>query len=136
MWIHHLRGGYHKQGAGYGYTHQLGYHPLLTTSADTGEVLHARHARAQPTPPGAPGCSPGGRLPGSGGRAGRGGLRDPSDDGGLEEVDESWASRRSSSATWACSLWLAARSSSTTSSMASSSAIRSAWAVTSATSSS
>ena len=31
-----------KQGAGYGYTHKLGYHPLLATRADTGEVLHAR----------------------------------------------------------------------------------------------
>jgi hypothetical protein len=34
--------GYHKQGAAYGYTHSLGYHPLLATRADTGEVLHAR----------------------------------------------------------------------------------------------
>jgi len=34
--------GHHKQGAGYGYTHHLGYHPLLATRADTGEVLHAR----------------------------------------------------------------------------------------------
>jgi hypothetical protein len=34
--------GYHKQGAAYGYTHTLGYHPLLATRADTGEVLHAR----------------------------------------------------------------------------------------------
>jgi hypothetical protein len=33
---------YHKQGACYGYTHRLGYHPLLVTRADTGEVLHAR----------------------------------------------------------------------------------------------
>ena len=31
-----------KQGAGYGYTHELGYHPILATRADTGEVLHAR----------------------------------------------------------------------------------------------
>ncbi len=31
-----------KQGAGYGYTHKLGYHPILATRADTGEVLHAR----------------------------------------------------------------------------------------------
>ena len=31
-----------KHGAGYGYTHVLGYHPLLATRADTGEVLHAR----------------------------------------------------------------------------------------------
>jgi hypothetical protein len=34
--------GYHKQGAYYGYTHRLGYHPLLATRADSGEVLHAR----------------------------------------------------------------------------------------------
>ncbi|HYY78518.1 MAG TPA: IS1380 family transposase [Actinomycetes bacterium] len=34
--------GYHKQGAAYGHTHTLGYHPLLATRADTGEVLHAR----------------------------------------------------------------------------------------------
>jgi len=31
-----------KQGAGYGYTHKLGYHPLLATRADTSEVLHVR----------------------------------------------------------------------------------------------
>jgi hypothetical protein len=31
-----------KQGASYGYTRVLGYHPLLATRADTGEVLHAR----------------------------------------------------------------------------------------------
>ena len=31
-----------KQGAAYGYTRQLGLHPLLATRADTGEVLHAR----------------------------------------------------------------------------------------------
>ena len=34
--------GTHKRGAGYGYTGKLGYHPLLATRADTGEVLHAR----------------------------------------------------------------------------------------------
>jgi hypothetical protein len=34
--------GHHKQGAAYGYTRKLGYHPLLATRADTGEVLHAR----------------------------------------------------------------------------------------------
>lgn len=34
--------GDHKQGASYGYTRQLGYHPLLATRADTGEVLHIR----------------------------------------------------------------------------------------------
>jgi Transposase DDE domain group 1 len=31
-----------KHGAAYGYTKILGYHPLLATRADTGEVLHAR----------------------------------------------------------------------------------------------
>jgi Transposase DDE domain group 1 len=39
--------GYHKQGAAYGYTHKLGYHPLLATHADTGEVLHARQRAGQ-----------------------------------------------------------------------------------------
>jgi hypothetical protein len=34
--------GHHKGGAAYGYTRQLGYHPLLATRADTSEVLHAR----------------------------------------------------------------------------------------------
>jgi len=34
--------GKHKQGAAYGYTRVLGYHPLLATRAATGEVLHAR----------------------------------------------------------------------------------------------
>jgi hypothetical protein len=39
--------GNHKQGAGFGYTHVLGYHPLLATRADTGEVLHARMRKGQ-----------------------------------------------------------------------------------------
>lgn len=34
--------GHQKQGAAYGYTRVLGYHPLLATRSDTGEVLHAR----------------------------------------------------------------------------------------------
>jgi hypothetical protein len=34
--------GTHKQGASYGYTHVLGYHPLVATRSDTGEVLHVR----------------------------------------------------------------------------------------------
>ena len=34
--------GKYKQGAGFGYTRRLGYHPILATRADTGEVLHAR----------------------------------------------------------------------------------------------
>ena len=34
--------GHAKQGAGYVYTRQLGYHPLLATRADSSEVLHVR----------------------------------------------------------------------------------------------
>ena len=34
--------GYAKQGAAYGYTRVRGYHPLLATRADTGEILHTR----------------------------------------------------------------------------------------------
>jgi hypothetical protein len=34
--------GYAKQGAAFGYTRVRGYHPLLATRADTGEVLHIR----------------------------------------------------------------------------------------------
>jgi hypothetical protein len=34
--------GYLKQGAAFGYTRRRGYHPLLATRADTGEVLHVR----------------------------------------------------------------------------------------------
>jgi hypothetical protein len=34
--------GNHKQGAAYGYTKVLGYHPLLATRAETGEALHVR----------------------------------------------------------------------------------------------
>ena len=34
--------GHHKEGASYGYTRQLGLHPLLASRADTGEILHAR----------------------------------------------------------------------------------------------
>jgi hypothetical protein len=36
-----------KQGTGYGYTHVLGYHPILATRAETGEVLHARMRKGQ-----------------------------------------------------------------------------------------
>jgi hypothetical protein len=39
--------GYSKQGAGYGYTRRLGYHPLLATRADTSEVLHVRLRKGQ-----------------------------------------------------------------------------------------
>jgi hypothetical protein len=34
--------GYDKQGAGYGYTHKRGYHPIIATRAETAEVLHIR----------------------------------------------------------------------------------------------
>src|SRR4051812_45786777 len=34
--------GRHKQGAGFGYTHKRGYHPILATRAGTAEVLHIR----------------------------------------------------------------------------------------------
>jgi hypothetical protein len=34
--------GDHKQGAAYGYTRLLGYHPILATRADTREALHIR----------------------------------------------------------------------------------------------
>jgi hypothetical protein len=34
--------GEHKQGAGYGYTHKLGYHPIVAVRADTLETLHIR----------------------------------------------------------------------------------------------
>ena len=37
--------GTHKQGASYGYTKVLGFHPVLATRADTGEVLHLRFRR-------------------------------------------------------------------------------------------
>ena len=37
--------GYQKQGAGYGYTRKLGYHPLLATRAGSSEVLHIRNRK-------------------------------------------------------------------------------------------
>ncbi|MEZ5121807.1 MAG: hypothetical protein R2736_09550 [Solirubrobacterales bacterium] len=44
--------GYRKQGAAFGYTRQRGYHPLLATRADTGEVLlHIRLRKGQPATP-------------------------------------------------------------------------------------
>jgi hypothetical protein len=42
--------GDHQQGAAYGDTHTLGYHPLLATRADSGEVLHARQLAAKVEP--------------------------------------------------------------------------------------
>jgi hypothetical protein len=35
----------HKQGASYGYTRKLGYHPILAVRSDTGEVLHIRNRK-------------------------------------------------------------------------------------------
>ena len=37
----------HKQGASYGYTRQLGYHPIAAVRADTGEVLHIRNRKGK-----------------------------------------------------------------------------------------
>ena len=39
--------GYEKQGAGYGYTHKLGYHPIIATRSDTGEALHIRNRKGK-----------------------------------------------------------------------------------------
>jgi hypothetical protein len=39
--------GYQKEGVGFGYTKRRGYHPLLASRADTGEVLHVRLRRGQ-----------------------------------------------------------------------------------------
>src|SRR4051794_6129099 len=43
--------GYQKQGAGFGYTHQRGYHPLVATRAGSGEVLHVRFRKGQAASP-------------------------------------------------------------------------------------
>ncbi len=39
--------GYQKQGASYGYTRKLGYHPITAVRADTGEVLHIRNRKGK-----------------------------------------------------------------------------------------
>jgi hypothetical protein len=39
--------GYHKQGASYGYTKKLGYHPIVAVRADTGELLHIRNRKGK-----------------------------------------------------------------------------------------
>jgi len=39
--------GYQKQGASYGYTHKLGYHPIVAVRADSGEVLHIRNRKGK-----------------------------------------------------------------------------------------
>ena len=60
-----------KGGAGFGYTHRLGYHPLIATWAATGEVLHARLRKGAANPSAgrcvsskswSPGCAGPGRL--------------------------------------------------------------------------
>jgi hypothetical protein len=38
--------GYEKQGAGYGYTHKRGSHPIIASRSDTGEVIHIRKGKA------------------------------------------------------------------------------------------
>jgi len=39
--------GYQKQGVGFGYTKRRGYHPMLASRADSGEVLHVRLRKGQ-----------------------------------------------------------------------------------------
>ena len=39
--------GYEKEGVGFGYTKRRGYHPMLASRADTGEVLHVRLRKGQ-----------------------------------------------------------------------------------------
>jgi Transposase DDE domain group 1 len=39
--------GEQKQGASYGHTRQLGYHPILAVRSDTGEVLHIRNRKGK-----------------------------------------------------------------------------------------
>jgi Transposase DDE domain group 1 len=43
--------GYQKQGVGFGYTKQRGYHPMLASRADSGEVLHVRLRKGQAASP-------------------------------------------------------------------------------------
>jgi hypothetical protein len=43
--------GYKKQGAGFGYTKRRGYHPMIASSADTGEVLHVRLRKGKAASP-------------------------------------------------------------------------------------
>ncbi len=61
-----------KQGAAFGYTKVLAYHPLLATRADTGEPSTPGCAKGRPTPPGAPGASSRSWWPASAGRGHRG----------------------------------------------------------------
>ena len=43
--------GYAKEGVGFGYTKQRGYHPMLASRGDTGEVLHVRLRKGQAASP-------------------------------------------------------------------------------------
>jgi len=43
--------GYQKEGVGFGYTKRRGYHPMLASRADTGEVLHVRLRKGQAASP-------------------------------------------------------------------------------------
>ena len=42
--------GYAKEGAVFGHTRQRGFHPILATRADSGEVLHLRLRKGRPIP--------------------------------------------------------------------------------------
>jgi hypothetical protein len=74
--------------------------PGVCQTTASGSATRARCA------PGVPGCLPGRRpsARSAARRSARAGLRSPSEEGGLEELEESWPSRRSSSATRACSV--------------------------------
>ena len=61
--------GHAKQGAAYGYTKVLGYHPLLATRAQTGEVLHVRIRKGSANTGAAPSASSTSWWAGSGGLA-------------------------------------------------------------------
>ena len=69
-----------KQGAAFGYTRVLGYHPVLATRAETGEVLHAR-LRKGSSPARPPSLRRGARSPGSAGRGATGPLTLRADSG-------------------------------------------------------
>ena len=43
--------GYKKQGVGFGYTKKRGYHPIIASRADSGEVLHVRLRKGQAASP-------------------------------------------------------------------------------------
>jgi hypothetical protein len=64
--------GHHKGGAAYGYTRQLGYHPLLATRADTGEMLHIRMRKGSANAPAGRAVRQRAGWPGTAGRRGWG----------------------------------------------------------------